>query len=98
MVSTLASTTVLRKLAHRTAHDEIGITRTAFRTAQQPRPIRNGHSRAMLRDVVGHPVITGFAPYDKPDVRSERRAQRDALRLAFASLRCHIQVNASAPI
>jgi len=75
---------------------ELGITRTAFRTAQQPRPIRNGHSRAMLRDVVGHPVITGFAPYDKPDVRSERRAQRDALRLAFAALHCHIQVNAPA--
>jgi len=78
MVSTLTSTTVLRKLAHRTAHDEICITRTAFRTAQQPRPIRNRHPRAMLRDLDGQigfgPVITTLAPRDEPHVRGERLA------------------------
>jgi len=33
------------------ADDEIRIPRAAFGTAQQPRPIENGHMRTMVRDL-----------------------------------------------
>jgi hypothetical protein len=54
----------------------ISIPRTTFSTPQQPRPIRNGHPGAVLRDLSGQiglgPVITAFAPHDEPDMHSER--------------------------
>jgi len=40
-----------KKLIRSSAHHEIGIPRAAFGTAQDPRPIRYGHSGAVLRNL-----------------------------------------------
>jgi hypothetical protein len=51
------------------AHHEIRIPRAAFGTAQQPRPIDDGHPGAMLCDLGGNvglgSVIAALAPHDQ---------------------------------
>jgi hypothetical protein len=59
-------------------HDEIHIPSAAFGTAQQPRPIDNGHPSAVMRDLgsdVGlGSVVTALAPGDDPNLGRERLA------------------------
>ena len=74
-------------------HDEIGIPGAAFGTSQQPRPIENGHSGAVLRDLDSDiglgAVIAALAPHNEPDVRRERLTQGHRLRLASPASCCH---------
>jgi hypothetical protein len=58
-----------------TGHDEIRIPLPTFGAAQQPCPIDDRHSSAMMRDLrsdVGlGPVIAALAPSDDPNLSGE---------------------------
>jgi hypothetical protein len=51
--------------------NEISVPCAAFGTAQQSRPVDDGHSRAVMRDQRGNvwfdTVIAALAPHDQPN-------------------------------
>ena len=60
-------------------HDEVRVPLPAYGTAQQPRPVRYGHSGAVLRNLGSHigvsSMIAALAPDDEPHMRGERLSE-----------------------
>ena len=81
-------------LAPLPGYDEIRIPLPAFRAAQQPCPINDRHSGAMVRDLrsdVGlGSVIADLAPSDDPNLSGEGLPQGQRSGLAFSARARHL--------
>jgi len=83
-------------LPHRPADDEIGRSLSAPLTPQPRRPINDGHTGAVVSDLLGDigfcPVAAALAPHDQSNLRRERPAQGQRYDIAIASVASHTEI------